>query len=107
MATISRQVKQGRQPQGIEEKIAYTITTTPWGGTPVVAAFKAYDITGPRQYDDVTATVFPSGTTSVSGDVITLPLLQALTIDHVYRVECRWTFGGNTLETFFEIVAER
>lgn len=102
-----RQVKQGRQFQGVDEKIAYTLTTTPWGGTPVVAAFKAFDVTGPRQYDDVTATVFPTGTTSVTGDVITLPLLQALTVYHVYRVEVRWTYGGNTLEAWFEIEAER
>jgi len=103
----SRQVKQGRIGQGVDEKIAYTINTTPWGGTPVVAAFKAFDITSGRQYDDVTAIVFPSGTTSVSGDVITLPLLQLLTLDHVYRVEVKWTFGGNTFECFLEVLAER
>lgn len=104
---MSREVREGRQAQSANEKIAYTLTTTPWASTPTVTALSAYDITGPRQYDPVTSTVFPTGSSSVAGDVITLPLLQALTAGHVYRVVVQFTSGGNTFEAYFDVQAER
>ena len=103
----TRRVVQGQQLQGVAEKIAYTLTTTPWGGTPANVVVAAFDITRADQYETVTATVFPTGSASVSGDVITLPLLQALTRRHLYRVEVLWTNSGNTFEAYFEVLAER
>jgi len=42
----------------------------------------------------------------VSGDVITLPPLRAMTVGHRYRAEIKFTAGGNTLEAYCIIEAE-
>lgn len=102
---IKREIVEGKQVQGIDESIAYTVTTTPWGSSPVSVSVKAYDITGPA-YTDVSSTVL-SGAASVSGDVITTPVLTALTEDHRYRVEVKFTCSGNTYEAYFFVDAEK
>ena len=102
---ISREVKEGKLSQGTDEIIAYQITTTPWASTPVVSAVKAYDVSVDGVRTDVTATVL-SGVSSVTGDVITLPLLSVLTNGHIYRVEVKFTSGGNTFEPYFMVEAE-
>ena len=53
---------------------------------------------------DVTSTV-TSGSSSVSGDVITLPIIKSLTDGHKYRVEVKFTAGGNIWECYFYIDA--
>lgn len=97
---ISREVKEGRQNQGAEERIAYTLTTTPWGSTPTGISAKAFDVTGGKR-TDVTSTVFPTNTPSASGDIITLSLLRALTPGHSYRIEVQFTVAGNLFEPYF------
>ncbi len=104
--TVIREVKEGMQAQGVNESIAYKITSTPWASTPVVTAVKAYDITTDGTRTDVTATVLPSGSSSVTGDIITLPPLTALTYAHTYRVEVKFTSGGNTFEAYFIVKCE-
>lgn len=98
--SVSRQVQQGRQLQGADERIAYTITTTPWGTSPSSVSVKCFDVTNGAR-TDVTSTVFPSNSPSVSGDVITLSLLRDLTVDHDYRVEVQFTSDGNLFEPYF------
>lgn len=102
---ISREVVQGRQIQGEDEKIAYKITTTPWASSPASPTVVVKDVRA--DYADVTSTVMPSGSPAVAGDVITLPLLQLLTAGRVYRVEVKFTSGGNTFEPYFEVLAQR
>ena len=102
--TAVREVEQGRQVQGIDEQVAYTITTTPWGTTPSAVAVKAYNVT--TGFTDVTATVL-SGAASVIGNVITTPLVKSLTEGTLYRIEVKFTCSGNILECYFEIQAER
>lgn len=104
MAVI-REVKEGIQRQGVDEKIAYKITTTPWAASPTSVVVKAYDITVDGVRTDATSTVL-SGSASVNGDVITLPLLQALTYGKTYRVEVQFTVAGNLFETYFIVKAE-
>jgi len=100
---ISREVKEGLLFQGADEKVAYTITTTPWGSSPSSVTFKAYnDVTN----SDVTSTVYPSGSATANGDVITLPLLQALTAKSYYRIEIKFDSGGNTFELFFRVFCD-
>jgi hypothetical protein len=105
--TMSRAVKESPLVQGEDEKIAYTITTTPWASSPsaVVVAVKetseASDV-----WTDVTTTK-TSGAASVTGDVITTPKIISLTRGLKYRVEVKFTSGGNQFECYFEIVAER
>ena len=99
---ITREVKEGRQPQGTEEIVVYTLTTTPWGSTPTSTSAKVFDVTKGKR-DDVTSVVMPTGSTSVSGDVITLPALKLLKPGRSYRVEVKFTVSGNALEAFFYV----
>lgn len=104
MSTVSREVKEGTQTQGESEGLYYTITTTPWGTAPVVLGVVAKDMTAGGT--DVSATVL-SGVSSVAGDVITLPKLQSLTKNRLYRVEVQFTTAeGNTLEAYFNVNAQ-
>lgn len=99
-----REVVEGRLVQGVDEQITYTVTTTPWGSIPGSIAVKAYDAS--NDLLDVSSTVL-SGTASAVGDVITTPLVKALTEGHVYRVEVKFTSGNNVFECWFEVQAER
>ena len=103
MSVYDRQTKERDIVQGADEEIVYTLTTTPWGSTPIGETVKAYDTS---DNSDVTATVF-SGSTSVSGDVITLPILKSLTAGEIYRIEIQFTAGGNVFEAWFEVAAGR
>jgi len=100
---IQRHVKENQLLQGADEELAYSLTTTPWGSSPGTVSFVVKDMTAGGT--DVTATVAP-GTASVSGDIITLPKIKALTAGKLYRVEVKFTCSGNIFEAFFEIVAE-
>ena len=95
------EVLEGLQHQSANEEIAYAITTTPWGSSPSNIVVTAYD----EEYSDadVTATVFPTNTPSALGDVITLSKLKALTKDHTYRIEVKFTSGTNIFECFFRV----
>lgn len=90
--------------QGVDEKIAYRLTTTPWGSSPSNVVVAAKDLTNNSVV--VTSTVFPTNSPSASGDIITLSLLQALTNNHLYRIEIKFDVGGNTLECYFEVQAQ-
>jgi hypothetical protein len=85
-------VKEQPALQTPNERLIYTITTTPWQSSPTSPVFTAYDLWQDRK--DVTTTVFPSTSHSVSGDVITSDLLRALTVDHEYEIHCKFTVGS-------------
>lgn len=102
---IPRSVIEGLLLQGIDEQIVYTILTTPVCSSPSNVSAKAFDVTLKDVYTDVTATVL-SGSASASGDTITCPILQALTLGRRYRVEVKWTCNGNVIERYFEVQAE-
>lgn len=106
MAAATREVIQGRQTQGVDEKIAYKITTTPWGTGPTNVTYAAKKML-PSGLAVVTSTVMPSGSVVVAGDLITLPLLQALDAGFSYRVEVKFDSGGNTFELYFIVDAEQ
>jgi hypothetical protein len=66
----------------------------------------AYDITG-GSYTDATSTVL-SGAASVSGDVITVPVLKSLTVRNRYQVEVEFeTADVHLLEAYVVVEAER
>jgi len=104
MADYDRQTKEQGIVQGVDEEVVYMLTTTPWGSAPIGVSVKAYDMSDP--WTDVSATVL-SGSPSVSGDVITLPILKSLTEGKRYRIEIKFTAGGNVFEAWFEVGAER
>lgn len=99
----SREVVEGRQRQGVDEKIPYQITTTPWGTAP--AAVSAIVKDKGAGMADVTSSVMPGGA-SVSGNVITLSKLIGLTAGRAYRVEVKFDCGGVEFECYFWVDAE-
>jgi hypothetical protein len=103
MTAVLREVKEGQQVQGIDEKIAYEITTTPWGISPTNVSVVVKDTSNNNA--DVTSDV-TSGTTTVVGDVITLLFIESLTESRIYRVEVKFTSGSNIFEAYFTIKAE-
>ena len=93
------EVTEGIQFQSADESLAYQITTTNWVSSPSSPTFKVYD---ESVDEDVTSTVCP-GSSSEALNVITLPLLTALTVDHSYRIEVKFTVGSNIWECFFRV----
>jgi hypothetical protein len=99
--TISRQFKESPILQGVDEKIAYQLTTTPWGSSPGSVTVVLKD----AESVDVSATCL-SGSASVSGNVITTPLVQSLVAGQAYRLEIKFTCGSNVFEAWGEIRGE-
>lgn len=104
---IRRQIVEGEQPQGEDEVLIYTLTTTNWASSPTNTSAKifSHDQTD-GSYTDVTATNM-SGSTSVSGDVITLPTITGLSDGTRYRVEVQFTVDGSTYEPYAWIKGDR
>jgi hypothetical protein len=62
---------------------------------------KLYDITQGGS-SDVSATKL-TGSASAGGDVITLPVISGLVSGNRYRLDIKFTTGGNILECYAEI----
>ena len=88
----SRKFKESPMPQAPGEKVAYLLTTTPWGSSPTSPV-----VTIKQNGLDVTADV-TSGSASVASDVITTPLIQDLTAGKVYRIDVLFVTAGNTFK---------
>lgn len=97
-------VKETDLRQGADEQISYMLTTTPWGSDPSDVAVAAYNKSA--NFTDVSSTVL-SGSPSVSGDVITTPMVKSLIEGNTYRVEVKFTTSGNVMECYFELEARR
>ncbi len=106
MATLNREVEEGEQNQGVDESIAYTIDVTAWGNSPTSTSAVVKDITDSSSITDVTSTIMPSGSTSVSDNIITLPAATAMTAGKGYRIEVKMTLSGNVQEAYFIVRAE-
>ena len=97
-----REIAEGRQVQGEDEIITYTLTTTNWASDPTSSSMVVKDSNG----TDVTATV-ATGSTSEAGDVITLKAIGSLVAGESYRVEVQFTVGSGTpWECYFWIDCE-
>lgn len=89
--------------QGAAEKLAYGLTTTPWGASPTNESMAVYDITDPENEEDVTAAC-TEASMSVSGNVITTKRIKSLTLGNTYRVEVLFTDAqSNVWEMIFLI----
>ena len=105
MPIVTREVVEGTQYQGTDEQVYYKITTTPWGSTPTATGASAFSYSD-SAWTNVSSTVL-SGSTSVSGDIITLPKMYTLTEGTLYRVEVTFTTSSNVYEAYFFVQAER
>jgi len=100
-----REIKEGLQYIGADETIVYTLTTTPWGSSPSSPAAKIYEVAGDTYTDRTSALM--TGTSSATGDVITLPAIHGCTAGTDYRVQIQFTISGNIESCFVELKAER
>lgn len=96
-----REIKESPLKQGTDEQIAYSLTTTPWGSDPSSPSVAIYDESG----TDLSLTNL-SGSASVSGDVVTTPKVLGLTAGVRYRLEIKFTSGGNIYEAYAYIKGE-
>jgi hypothetical protein len=105
----NREVLEGKQIQGVDEEITWTVTVDTTWGVPVapltVRAFGVDEST--NTHTDVTSTVMPVGSGSINGQTITCPELKSLTQDILYRVEVKFATGTDIKEAYFFVRAER
>lgn len=98
-----REVAEGTQPVGEDEEVVFTVDVTNWGDSPTSPSVVVKNLNADT---DVTSTVMPTGSPSVNGNVITLPTIKLLTKNISYRIEVKFTIGGNVLECYIPIGAE-
>jgi len=104
---IKREITESPINQGIHERVAYQLTTTPWGSSPSSPEVKLYSVnitTGVLA--DVSATNL-TGTATIVGDVITTPLVIGLAAGTRYRMDILFVVSGNTEEAYGWIEATR
>ncbi len=94
---FKREFRNSPLPQGIDERVAYTVDTTKWPGTgsPTGIVVKTFDEAG----TDTSVTNL-SGAASESAGIITTPLVIALTAGDRFRLEVQWVKSGDTWEGF-------
>ena len=90
----------GSTTQRPNETIAYTVDVSNVGSSPTVDSVTIVDIDTPGT--DLSSTLM-SGSSSVSGDVITTPLVTSLTDGTSYRVIVKYTISSETFEDYFDI----
>lgn len=107
--TVDRKIVESPLTQGRDESISYQLTTTPWGGTPSSVSVSVYDVTN-GIYTALTVAqmnvVMPVNSPTVNGDVITLSPLRMLSVGVWYRVEVKFTSGGDIWEPYFVVIGE-
>lgn len=107
MSSRNREIKEGRQYVGVNERPVFRLDVTKWGSSPTSIVVTAYDYNNDDgTFTDVSATVL-SGAASVSGNIITLPTLIPAAIGKVYFITIKFTVGGLVLEAFAWVVVER
>jgi hypothetical protein len=106
-----REIAEGLQIVGVDERPIFTLDTENWGGTPTAVAVTAYTVsssTGVEAYTDVTATAFPVNTPTVVDHVITLsPFVPSTTAGTLMRIEIKFTSGGSIFEAYAMVEVER
>ena len=96
------------EPVGVDERPIFTLTSTNWGSSPTsvtLAAFTWAEATD--TYTVATTTICPTGSVSVSGNVITLPVFVPPVEGTKVRVEIKFTVSSSVVEAFRWILVER
>ena len=84
-----------------DEILPIVFTTTALASSPTSPVVTAFDLT--QGASDVTTTVFPTNSPSVSGDDITLSVMRAMTKTHKYRVNCKFTVSTEIFDPAMEV----
>lgn len=99
----NREIVEGRQFQGVDEVIVYSIDVSNWGSSPTNVSIVVKQVSDGA---DVTSTVMNPNSPSVTTDTITLSALDTLTEGEEYRVEVQFDIGSDTFECYFYVKAE-
>lgn len=102
MTKSIREVRESPLPQGIDERIAYTLTTTPWGSNPGTLSCALKTLPG---LVDVSSAKL-SGSASATGDIITSPIVYGLNSGQQYRLEFKFTCTSNIFEAYLILRGE-
>lgn len=103
MRSRDREFKESPVEQGIDERIAWPCNLDTWSAAPSSPAAEAKKWNAAtKAWDDITGSVFPVNSPSITATTIALlsPLVPQAVGDK-YRIEVQWTESGNTLEAFF------
>jgi len=101
-----REIVQGLQVVGIDERPKFSLDVTNWGSNPSGVSFVCYKWVS-TDWVDATGACFPTGSVSSSGNVITLPVFIPQAIGDNYRIEIKFTIGGSVLEAYALVDCER
>ena len=113
--TYTREINEGLQVQGADEKVAYRLDTSNWSADPdtpstpsavSVVIFTVTEVAGVLTYTDTSLTNL-DGAAGVAVQYITTPAVEALTAGTLYRVEVKFTLEGNIFEAYAFIKGER
>ena len=97
-----RQIKEGLQPQGEDEKIAWVFDVSGWTPCPSAPSALMKDVSTGASVANVL-----NGAATASGSTITSPTVQNLVAGSHYRLEIKFLDpGGNTLEGYMLIDGE-
>lgn len=103
MTVREREWVESPMPQGVDEEIVYSVDISKWGNSPTSISVVVKNEAG----TDVTTTVMPSGAPSTPNPLtIQLPVMKSLTAGAEYRVEVKFTSGGQVLECYGMIRGE-
>lgn len=101
MNHFTRRIKESPIYQGVDERLTYNLTTTPWVAAPTLPVLIIKDSSG----TDVTAT-YATGSSTVTGDVITTARIISLVAGVQYRLEVKFTVGNNVYEAWAELYGQ-
>jgi len=90
------EVEGGEVEQTSSEEIPWQMVTTKVATNPSAVTVVVYDATA--NDEDVTDTVMPDGTHTISGDTISFKIMKSLTKGHLYRIEALFTTGDTKPE---------
>lgn len=90
--------------QRTPERVAYTIDTAPYGGSPTSVVCTLYQVAAGARTDVTTTNL--SGSPTTSGDTITTPLVDSLAAGASYILEVKFVSGGNTWAPLLQILGE-
>ncbi len=95
-------IEEGVKEQSAAEVLAYTLDVTKYPGTGDPSAVSVIVIEVGSE-NDVTDTVMPTDSPTVSGNVITFSPLKLLTVGKTYHMRMLFTRSGNVWQPHFEI----
>lgn len=99
---FEREVVEGPQHQGEDERIIWSVDISTWGSSPSNVSVVVKDEGG----TDVTATKATGLPVVASPTIINTPVIHSLSAGTQYRVEVKFTAGGQTFECYFILIGE-